>query len=158
MADRFRGVVRGGLGGEELAEPVFNHRVPVVGHPPSWTWGVVKSCIAEWTQVRGAARVPAQYAGAKRRVHLSGSSSCLEGLEHDSEQQAGLLSLVGHPGLEPGANGLRTQRLASKKPLFLALFDNSTRSNVATSGHSGPRDRYDRASLIAKIHAALASV
>ena len=67
--------------------------------------------------------------------------------------------LVGHPGLEPGANGLRTQRLALHKALFLALIGSSSRPIVATSGHSGPqsgpRDRYDRASLLAKIHAAL---
>jgi len=35
MADRFRGVVRGGLDGEELAEPFVNRGVPVAAHPPS---------------------------------------------------------------------------------------------------------------------------
>ena len=67
--------------------------------------------------------------------------------------------LVGHPGLEPGANGLRTQRLALSKALFLAIIGSSSRPIVATAGHSGPqsgpRDRYDRASLLAKIREAL---
>ena len=66
-----------------------------------------------------------------------------------------VLFLGGHPGLEPGANGLRTQRLVSKKPLFQALLETSTQSNLATSGHSspqsGPRDRYDRAGLLRAI-------
>jgi len=30
-------------------------------------------------------------------------------------------SLVGHPGLEPGANGLRTQRLRMRNPLYLTI-------------------------------------
>ena len=63
--------------------------------------------------------------------------------------------MVGHPGLEPGANGLRTQRLAINKALFVSDSDTPAPAIVATSGHSGPRDRYDRASLLAKIHAAL---
>jgi len=54
--------------------------------------------------------------------------------------------LVGHPGLEPGANGLRTQRLALHKALFV-------KGHHAT--YSGHRDRLDRAGLVAKIHAAL---
>ena len=66
---------------------------------------------------------------------------------------------MGHPGLEPGANGLRTQRLALSKALFLAIIGSSSRPIVATAGHSGPhsgpRDRYDRASLLAEIHEAL---
>ena len=66
---------------------------------------------------------------------------------------------MGHPGLEPGANGLRTQRLALSKALFLTVMGGSSRPIVATTGHtgphSGPRDRYDRASLLEKIHAAL---
>ena len=68
-------------------------------------------------------------------------------------KSAGLL--VGHPGLEPGANGLRTQRLALSKALFLTVIGSSSRPIVATAGHTGPRDRYDRASLLAKIHEAL---
>ena len=103
----------------------------------------------------------AQYAGAKRRVHLSGASPCLEGLEYDRDQQAGLLSLVGHPGLEPGANGLRTQRLALHKALFVSDSDTPAPAISATKGHhatnSGHRDRLDRAGLVAKIHAALYS-
>ena len=74
MADRFRGVVRGGLGGEELAER---------------------------TRVR-----------------------------------------------EQAPQTARVQRAADRK----------RGASLATSGHSGPqsgpRDRYDRASLIAKLHAA----
>jgi hypothetical protein len=70
-----------------------------------------------------------------------------------------MLFLVGHPGLEPGANGLRTQRLALNKALFVPFIVSSSRPIVATSGHSGPQsgpgDRYDRASLLAQIHAAL---
>jgi len=66
---------------------------------------------------------------------------------------------VGHPGLEPGANGLRTQRLALNKAHFLVLIGSSSHPIVATTGHSGPQsghgDRYDRASLLAKIHDAL---
>jgi hypothetical protein len=55
---------------------------------------------------------------------------------------------VGHPGLEPGANGLRTQRLALRKALFLAFIGSSSRPIVATMGHSGHRDRLDRAGLL----------
>ena len=62
---------------------------------------------------------------------------------------------MGHPGLESGANGLGTQRLALNKAVFLPFSGSSCRPIVATMGHSGPRDRYDRASLLAKIHAAL---
>jgi len=54
MADRFRGVARWALGAEEPAESFVNRRVPVAGHPSSWTRGVVKPCKAEWTQVLGA--------------------------------------------------------------------------------------------------------
>jgi len=67
--------------------------------------------------------------------------------------------LVGHPGLEPGANGLRTQRLALHKDLFASDSDTRTRPIPVTKGHvstySGHRDRLDRAGLVAKIHAAL---
>ena len=34
-------------------------------------------------------------------------------------------SLVGHPGLEPGANGLRTHLLRMRKPLFLTIPRNA---------------------------------
>ena len=53
--------------------------------------------------------------------------------------------LVGHPGLEPGANGLRTQRLALHKDLFASDSDTRTRPIPVTKGHvstySGHRDR-----------------
>jgi len=49
-----------------------------------------------------------------------------------------------------------------KKGTVPFLADSDGGLIVTTSGHSGPqsgpRDRYDRASLIAKIHAALANV
>jgi hypothetical protein len=113
------------------------------------------SCTAEWTQVHGAARVPAQYAGAKRRAHLSGSSPCQGGLEHDREQQAGLLSLVGHPGLEPGANGLRTQRRTAHKAILLSGSDTLIRPVPVTKGHgstySGHGDRLDRDAFLRAI-------
>jgi hypothetical protein len=32
-----------------------------------------------------------------------------------------MLLLVGHPGLEPGANGLRTQRVRMRNPLYLTI-------------------------------------
>ena len=67
--------------------------------------------------------------------------------------------LVGHPGLEPGANGLRTQRLAGHKALFVSDSDTQAPAIAVTKGHhatySGHRDRLDRAGLVAKIHAAL---
>ena len=70
-----------------------------------------------------------------------------------------LLFLVGHPGLEPGANGLRTQRLALHKALFVSDSDTPAPAIPVTKGHvstySGHRDRLDRAGLVAKIHAAL---
>ena len=70
-----------------------------------------------------------------------------------------LLFLVGHPGLEPGANGLRTQRLAGHKALFVSDSDTPAPAIAVTKGHhatySGHRDRLDRAGLVAKIHAAL---
>jgi hypothetical protein len=66
---------------------------------------------------------------------------------------------VGHPGLEPGANGLRTQRRTAHKALLLSDSDTRTRPIPVTKGHvstySGHRDRLDRAGLVAKIHAAL---
>ena len=68
-------------------------------------------------------------------------------------------SLVGHPGLEPGANGLRTQRLALHKALFVSDSDTPAPAIAVTKGHhatySGHRDRLDRAGLVAKIHAEL---
>ena len=122
MADRFRAVVRCGFGGEELAERTWvREQAPQTARPqraadrkrgavsggPSWTR--VRDAIvrAEWTLVRGAARLHAQYGGPKGRVHLTGSSPQREGLKGGLQRQAGLPSLVGHPGLEPGANGLR---------------------------------------------------
>ena len=84
------------------------------------------------------------------------------GSEPGEEGQSGLsspYSVAGHPVLEPGANGLRTQRLALNKALFVSDSDTPAPAIVATAGHTGPhtgpRDRYDRASLLAKIHAAL---
>ena len=66
---------------------------------------------------------------------------------------------VGHPGLEPGANGLRTQRLALHKALFVSDSDTPAPAIAVTKGHhatySGHRDRLDRAGLVTKIHAAL---
>ena len=56
-----------------------------------------------------------------------------------------LLVLVGHPGLEPGANGLRTQRHTAHKALLLSDPDTRTRPIPVTKGHvstySGHRDR-----------------
>ena len=63
--------------------------------------------------------------------------------------------LVGHPGLEPGANGLRTQRLALHKALFVSDSDTPAPAIAVTKGHhatySGPRDRLDRAGLLRTI-------
>ena len=70
-----------------------------------------------------------------------------------------VLLLVGHPGLEPGANGLRTQRRTANKALFVSDSDTPAPAIAVTKGHhatySGHRDRLDRAGLVAKIHAAL---
>jgi hypothetical protein len=71
--------------------------------------------------------------------------------------------LVGHPGLEPGANGLRTQRLTAHKALLLSDPDTPTRPIPVTAGHvptySGHRDRLDRAGLLRAIaHAREAKV
>jgi len=59
--------------------------------------------------------------------------------------------LVGHPGLEPRANGLRTQRRTAHKALLLSDPDSRTRSIPVTEGHgstySGHGDRLDRAGL-----------
>ncbi len=60
--------------------------------------------------------------------------------------------VVGHPGLEPGANGLRTQRRTAHKTLLLSDPDTRTRPSPVTRGHgstySGHRDRLDRAGLL----------
>jgi len=62
---------------------------------------------------------------------------------------------VGHPGLEPGANGLRTQRCAAHKAHLLSDSDMPTRPIPVTKGHgstySGHRDRLDRAALLRTI-------
>ena len=61
-------------------------------------------------------------------------------------------SLVGHPGLEPGANGLRTQRRTGHKALFVSDSDTPAPAIAVTKGHhatySGHRDRLDRAGLL----------
>jgi hypothetical protein len=66
-----------------------------------------------------------------------------------------MLVLVGHPGLEPGANGLRTQRCTAHKALLLSDSDTRTRPVPVTKGHgstySGHRDRLDRAGLLRAI-------
>jgi hypothetical protein len=63
--------------------------------------------------------------------------------------------LVGHPGLAPGANGLRTQRRTAHKALLLSDPDTQTRPIRVTKGHgstySGHRDRLDRAELLRTI-------
>jgi hypothetical protein len=63
--------------------------------------------------------------------------------------------LVGHPGLEPGAEGLRTQRLAGHKALFVSDSDTPAPAIAVTKGHhatySGHRDRLDRAGLLRAI-------
>jgi hypothetical protein len=63
--------------------------------------------------------------------------------------------LVGHPGLEPGANGLRTQRRTAHKALLLSDSDTLIRPIPVTKGHgspySGHRDRLDRAGLLGAI-------
>ena len=63
--------------------------------------------------------------------------------------------LVGHPGLEPGANGLRTQRLTRHKALFVSDSDTPAPAIAVTKGHnatySGHRDRLDRAGLLCTI-------
>ena len=63
-----------------------------------------------------------------------------------------VLLLVGHPGLEPGANGLRTQRLALSKAFFVSDPDTPAPAIAVTKGHhatySGHRDRLDRAGLL----------
>jgi hypothetical protein len=62
---------------------------------------------------------------------------------------------VGHPGLEPGANGLRTQRRTANKALLLSDSDTRTHPIPVTKGHgstySGHRDRLDRAGLLRAI-------
>ena len=59
---------------------------------------------------------------------------------------------MGHPGLEPGANGLRTQRLAGHKALFVSDSETPAPAIAVTKGHhatySGHRDRLDRAGLL----------
>jgi hypothetical protein len=64
-------------------------------------------------------------------------------------------SLVGHPGLEPGANGLRTQRRTANKAILLSDSDTRTRPIPVTKGHgstySGHRDRLDRAGLLGAV-------
>jgi hypothetical protein len=69
--------------------------------------------------------------------------------------------LVGHPGLEPGANGLRTQRLAGHKALFVGDSDTPAPAIAVTKGHhatySGHRDRLDRAGLLRAIARARAA-
>jgi hypothetical protein len=66
-----------------------------------------------------------------------------------------MLVLVGHPGLEPGANGLRTQRRTAHKTLLLSDSDTRTRPIPVTKGHgstySGHGDRLDRAGLLRAI-------
>jgi hypothetical protein len=63
-----------------------------------------------------------------------------------------MLVLVGHPGLEPGANGLRKQRRTANKALLLSDSDTRTRPIPVTGGHgstcSGHGDRLDRAGLL----------
>ena len=63
--------------------------------------------------------------------------------------------LVGHPGLEPGANGLRTQRRTANKALFVSDSDTPAPAIAVTKGHhatySGHRDRLDRAGLLRAI-------
>jgi len=62
---------------------------------------------------------------------------------------------VGHPGLEPGANGLRTQRRTAHKALLLSDSGARTCPIPVTKGqvstHSGHRDRLDRAGLLRAI-------
>jgi hypothetical protein len=72
-----------------------------------------------------------------------------------------MLVLVGHPGLEPGANGLRTQRRTANNALLLSDSDTRTYPIPVTKGHgspySGHRDRLDRDAFlraIARAHAA----
>jgi hypothetical protein len=71
--------------------------------------------------------------------------------------------LVGHPGLEPGANGLRTQRRTAHKALLLSDSETLVRPIPVTKGHgstySGHGDRLDRAGLLRAIaHARAAKV
>ena len=66
-----------------------------------------------------------------------------------------MLLLVGHPGLEPGANGLRTQQLTRRKALLLADSHDRVGAERVTAGHSGHqtghRDHMTRAEMLAKI-------
>ena len=66
-----------------------------------------------------------------------------------------VLLLVGHPGLEPGANKLRTQQLRGTSADLLANLKRRVVAEWATTGHSGPdsghRDRLDRAGLLRTI-------
>jgi hypothetical protein len=63
------------------------------------------------------------------------SRSALLGVSKHRSQRAAsvrrigseMLLLVGHPGLEPGANGLRTQRRTAHKALLLSDSDTRTR-------------------------------
>jgi len=68
-------------------------------------------------------------------------------------KSAGLL--VGHPGLEPGANGLRTQRLAGHKALFVSDSGTPAPAIAVNKGdhatYSGQRERLDRAGLLRAI-------
>jgi hypothetical protein len=70
-------------------------------------------------------------------------------------------SVVGHPGLEPGANGLRTQRPTTHKALLLSDPDTRTRPIPVTKGHgspySGHRDRLDRDAILRAIARARAA-
>jgi hypothetical protein len=69
--------------------------------------------------------------------------------------------LVGHPGLEPGANGLRTQRRTANNALLPSDSDTRTRPIPVTKGHgspySGHRDRLDRDAFLRAIARARAA-
>ena len=64
----------------------------------------------------------------------------------------------GGPGSEELAERTHVREQAPQTARVQRAADRKRDANLATSGHSGPqsgpRDRYDRASLIAKIHAA----
>jgi hypothetical protein len=72
-----------------------------------------------------------------------------------------MLVLVGHPGREPGANGLRTQRPTTHKALLPSDSSTRTRPIPVTKGHgstySGHRDRLDRDAFLRAIARARAA-
>ena len=125
MADRFRAVVRWWVGGEELAERTIVQPAGGIFVP---------------------GRAPPQRA---TEAYMSTPQGASEEVSRPGAKRP--RPVVGHPGLEPGANGLRTQRLALHKALFVSDSDILAPAIAVTKGHhatySGHRDRLDRAGL-----------